>query len=256
MDKKVYIFETPHQLTNFYVKLWTEIAVEAIFEKGRFNAALSGGKTPVEFMCKLSGLDAFDLWRNTYLFQVDERFVGENTDDSNFRLIRNNLLNYVPVPAENVSPIHTDVDNAIVAADKYELALKEHFQTNSNVPTFDLINLGLGADGHCASLYPGSDAIGEMNKWIVPVSSADISHDRISMTYPLINNAKHIIFHIQGQEKASVVKRVLDEDSVLPAVAVQPVSGTLIFLLDKQAASALSYGENFEDLEEGILIKG
>ncbi len=254
MDKQVYIFETPHQLTNFYMKLWAEMAVEAICEREIFTTALSGGHTPVEFFCKLSALENFNVWRNTVVFQTDERFVSTEENDNNFRMIRESLLNYINIPDGNIFPIHTDVDNALVAADKYEQAMRQYFNLDEGFPVFDLINLGIGLDGHSASLFPESDALKENHRWVLPVTAGGIEHARISLTYPVINGARNIIFHVQGKEKAEIVKRVINEDYSLPAARINPHNGRVIFLLDQEAASAISYGDNYENLEEGILL--
>lgn len=250
---EIYIFESPHYLANFYAKLWTQIAVDAICLSGRFTAALSGGRTSIEFFSKLSNVDTYELWRNTYIFQVDERFVSDENDDNNMTMIRDNLLDYVNIPKKNVFPIYTDLDNAKSAAFKYQKSLQEFFG-GQDAPVFDLISLGVGTDGHTASLFPGSEALHEVTQWVIPVSSAQIPNDRITLTYPVINRARHIVFQIQGKDKASVVRRLCDGDKTLPATSVHPEAGRLIYLLDKDAAKELTYGDDYTNVGEGILI--
>ncbi|MFT5169571.1 MAG: 6-phosphogluconolactonase [Candidatus Omnitrophota bacterium] len=256
LNRQIYVFENSYALTNFYIKKWAEVAVQAICDRGVFTTALSGGRTPVELLCKLSSIDNFELWANTKIFQVDERFVKQDDKDNNFKLIYENLLHYVAVPPDNVFSIATDVDTATMAASNYEHVLRKTFNVGfEECPQFDLINLGLGEDGHTASLFPGTSVLTEEKQLVVPVSEPNVSHNRISLTFPVINNARNIIFHVQGRAKAKILRKVIDGDISYPATQVSPNKGELIFLLDKEAASVLEYGDEYEVLDEGILLK-
>lgn len=253
---EIYIFENSYHLTNYYTKLWSRIAVDAICNRGRFIAALSGDRTLIEFFSKLAGVENFDLWRNTYLFQVDEYFVETDMHDGNMKMIRDNLLDYVNIPTKNVFPIYTDLENAKIAADKYQRVLGDFFG-DASVPVFDILNLGLDAAGQASALFSGDPMMNDndVSCWVMPVTQSSIPHDRITLTRPVMNGARYIIFHVQGKAKARIVKQVLSGDEQFSATHLTSASGRIIFLLDKDAASALSYGDNYTNVDEGIMVK-
>lgn len=240
--KEVLIFKSPHKMADFAVKQWKKLADEAIKNRGRFTVALSGGTTPVLFYQKLARRKSFP-WDKTYIFIVDERFVPYESDENNYHMISRTLLCHVKIPAKNIFPISTLEDTPQAAAIMYEKSILSFFRKADNKEiAFDLILLGVGEDGHTASLFPGSDALSESRQMTAAVSPADRSKkERITLTYPVINSAKNIVFYVEGKNKSSTVKQVIkSRKSRLPAANVVPLNGRLVFLLDEDAGAQLS----------------
>jgi 6-phosphogluconolactonase len=237
---EVRIFAEKGEMLAFMVAQWRNIAIEAMEKKGRFAAALSGGKTPRDFFMLLSQIRESQLWRGTHIFLVDERCVALDSPDSNYGLIRSSLLSRIPLPAQNVHPVPVDPDDSSTSAKKYEEELRYFFRLSPGaLPDFDLIHLGMGPDGHTASLFPGSAALEETERLSVGVLLDGDRHNRITLTFPAINNAENIMMLVTGKEKARVVKQVIEEeDESLPAARVRP-RGRLLYVLDKEAAAEL-----------------
>ncbi len=241
LQRKVLIFESSFILANDLLKLWQTIAQQSIADHNQFNVALSGGRTPAEFYCRLSTLDDDALWQKTHLFLGDEHFVPAGDKENNFRMIKANLIDYIHIPWGNVHAVPTDVENAAVAAEHLKHELIGHFAYQRKpLPTFDLILLGIGEDGHTASLFPGMDNIADPNLVTVPVSLPHFKNDRVSISLSVINNARHIIFLVLGAGKSGIMRDILEENFICPASNVNPADGELIFLLDKEAARKLS----------------
>ncbi|MGE3980076.1 MAG: 6-phosphogluconolactonase [Candidatus Omnitrophota bacterium] len=238
------IFEDSHKLADYFVKQWISLATQSIGTYGRFSCAFCGGRTPVEFYSLLSSADEFRLWSKVHIFLTDERFVDEHDKDNNFRLIKDNLLRHVSIPIENIHPIPTDVQTIGLAAEEYKNTLLRYFTLDKNhMPVFDLILLGLGEDGHTASLFPGTVGINDRYRLTIPVSNVSLKHDRISLTLSVINNARHVYFMITGRQKAQVVKEMIEDKKQYPAAQVSPANGVLSYLLDAQAACLLQNQE-------------
>ena len=256
--REILIFENSFKVTNFFIKKWKELALESIAKNNRFTVALSGGKTPVEFYCKLSGLRDFDLWQKTHIFLTDERYVSFDDPASNFGMIRKNILNYISIPDENIHPVgtyHQDID---LSAKQYENHLNQFFQTEENgLPAFDLILLGVGEDGHVASLFPYDKGVDEVKRLVINVDCEHLDTKRISLTFPVINNARFLIFLVTGEKKSEIIKKIIEkkkEDIDFPALKVNPVNGEILFLLDSKASRQLSYGESFSYVDQAISI--
>lgn len=241
MERKILIFENSFILANYLLKLWQGIAQQSIADHNQFNAALSGGRTPAEFYCRLSTVDDDALWRKTHLFLGDEHFVPAEDKENNFRMIKANLIDYIHIPRGNVHAIPADVDNAAVAAEHFKHELIGHFSYQRKLlPTFDLILLGVGEDGHTASLFPGMDNIVDPNLVTMPVSLPHLKNDRVSISLSVINNAHYVFFLVLGAPKSEIMRKILEENFACPASQVNPAHGELIFLLDKEAARNLS----------------
>jgi 6-phosphogluconolactonase len=210
--------------------------------KGFFAAALSGGTTPSDFYRGLANHQDDFPWSKTHLFLVDERFVPWDHPDSNLGMLRTLFLETVPIPKENVHPVMTSELALEKAADLYEQELQSVFNlTDTMLPEFDCIILGMGADGHTASLFPGEPELQEGQRLVVRIPQGSRPQARISLTLPVINNANHAYFIVTGKQKAGIVKRVIEEhDAALPATLVQPTKGELVFVLDTDAASLLT----------------
>jgi len=252
---KISVFENSYALTNDLIQYWISMAHQAVEDRGRFLVALSGGTTPIEFYSKLAGIQEFDLWPKTHIFLVDERFVPTDHKDSNFRIIKQNLLDFIPIPQTNIHPIPTHVENVAVAAEEYKHNLVHFFNLKSSgMPRFDFMLLGIGEDGHTASLFPSRDTALSREEYnadplrlTLPVSADYLDHDRVTLSLSVINNAQNIFFFVRGKEKASIVKRILEDkedlpvpSGNLPASRVAPIDGQLTYLLDREAAQLLT----------------
>ena len=240
-NKEILIFKNSDQMVESAIKKWTEIADGAIKQRGLFTVALSGGSTPVTLYKELSGTDL--KWDNTHIFIVDERFVPFDHRDSNYRMIHETLLSNINIPEQNIHPVPTGKGSADESARSYERDLQSFFNVSfGGIPEFDLVVLGLGEDGHTASLFPGSTTLADNDHLVLSAASPDRSgHERITMTFPLINNSRNILFLVTGSNKAEVVKDVLENiDCTLPSANVKPIKGMLYFLLDSKAASLLT----------------
>ncbi|HET6266974.1 MAG TPA: 6-phosphogluconolactonase [Acidobacteriota bacterium] len=221
-------------------------AQKAVSDHGYFALALSGGSTPKV----LYGLLADDAsfrekmpWSKTHFFWGDERHVPPDHPDSNFRMTQQAMLSKITVPQENVHRIHGENPDAAAAAQEYETDLRRFFKLSSGAfPRLDLVLLGMGPDGHTASLFPGTPALKE-NKLIVTANPvAKFNTDRITMTYPTLNNASRIVFLVNGTDKAQPLREVLQGKSqpdLYPSQNIAPTNGTLLWLIDRSAGSLL-----------------
>lgn len=239
-NRNVIVFEDAEKVAECAAIKWMEIAEKAIGNAGRFTVALSGGKTPIGLYRKLAELQRPLPWDKTHIFIVDERFVPFEDEESNLGMIHRALLSHVSVPKENIHPMTTDTSSPAESAEKYEQVLRSFFRTKLNdFPALDLILLGIGEDGHIASLFSGNAALGETRHYAVPVSPLD-KNERVSLTLPLINSAEHVIFLVTGRNKSSVIRDVLEREiETLPASLVKPEKGKLFFFLDEEAGSLL-----------------
>jgi 6-phosphogluconolactonase len=211
--------------------------------KGYFAIALSGGSTPKPLYEALATppLSYKIPWNYGYFFLVDERCVPETNNESNFKMIFESMLSKVPLMETNMFPVHfQDVDPERAATD-YEERITEAFKLAPGAfPVFDIVLLGLGDDGHTASLFPGSDALKETSRTVVANYVDKFSHHRITLTPPVINNASHVYFLVSGQSKAEIVADVLCGKQSYPANLIHPTTGELEWYLDKEAASLLN----------------
>ena len=239
----VRVFPSPTALTQAAANLVLASAEEAVRERGRFVWGLSGGSTPEALYRKLTEppYSTAMPWRATTVFWGDERWVPADHPDSNQRMAAEALLahgpaaraNIIPVPTENVSP---DESAAVV-----EDAL---LRISGDAPVRpDLLLLGIGPDGHTASLFPGTSALDERERLFAANWVPQMDSWRITATLPLINASRHVVFLAQGRDKAEALRLALhqaDGEPLLPAALVAPDDGTLTWLLDRQAASGLA----------------
>ena len=224
-------------------ELFKAAARANIDQRGRFVAALSGGSTPRGMYRLLAGPRAIAEvpWEHIHLFWVDERCVPASDDESNLGNAWRDLLTHLPLPRENIHFIRGDFPPE-EAAEEYEMEMTRFFQLgNGEFPSFDLILLGVGQDGHTASLFPGQKALREENRLAIAVKGGIPDVWRITMTYPVLNRARQIVFLVAGVEKAETVKAVLEgPQPELPAAKIKPVTGDVVWLLDQEAASLLA----------------
>lgn len=237
MKGEVRVFEEAIDIWRDMASRWREIAIEAVAERGFFSVAVSGGRTPLGFYCYL-GREQDIPWDRTELFQVDERFVSADDDDSNFRLIELALLLKAEIPAAQVHAVPVGERSAAAAAVRYQEEMKEVFRpAPGRWPLFDLLLLGVGADGHTASLFPGATVLEEREDWVAAVRPSTAEHERITLTLPVINRARHIFFLVTGSGKEDALKRIRHgADPAVPASLVDPEGGSLTFYLDREAA--------------------
>jgi 6-phosphogluconolactonase len=219
-----------------------EVADEAIAERGRFTAALSGGRTPKAIYARLAAADYRDRLegKKCHLFFGDERCVAPEDSRSNFRMARETWFDPASLPAENIHRIHGEDDPAREAL-RYEKEIAQFHQTNA-FPAFDLILLGLGDDGHTASLFPETAALRETSRAVVAQYVEKLTEWRVTFTAPLINAARHVAFLVEGAGKAQILRSVLEgpyQPDVWPAQLIQPGTGKLHWLADAAAAEKL-----------------
>lgn len=228
-------------MSDFVIAQWETISAKAVKNKKRFCVALSGGKTPVFLYKKLSQKKTLP-WDKTHIFMVDERFVPYESEENNFHMINNALLDDVSIHKKNVHAVATEEDTSQAAAEKYEMDLLSFFKNNTEPPQFDLILLGIGSDGHTASIFPGTQAVKEKKHLAVAAAPLDkTKNERITITFPVINNAENVMFLVTGGNKAKIVKEVIDgKNYLLPASMVELENGRLFFLLDESAGALLA----------------
>jgi 6-phosphogluconolactonase len=237
----VRVFPGRRALDEFMIGEWSSLCRAAVERKGRFAVALSGGETPVDFYARLSFSGRDFPWNETHVFLADERCVPLDHPDSNYRMIAANLLRRVPIPRGNIHAVAAD-KGARAAADRYESELRRFFGlAGDDLPSFDLVMLGLGADGHTASLFPGDPGGRETRRLAVPVFRPAPDHDRVSITLPVINEAEAVVFMVVHSAKATALRAVLEGPApAMPAAMVNPRSGPPLFLADRDAAALLS----------------
>ena len=240
----VEIFPSPKEMTEASAKLFAARAADAVSSRGRFTAALSGGKTPVALYSMLAKAPLVSQipWARVLLFWGDERCVPPDHGDSNFRMTREFLLDHVPIPPANVHRMPGEMD-PVEAAARYEKQLRDFFAPHGEaLPVFDFILLGLGEDGHTASLFPGTGAIRESARWVLGHYVDAQKGWRITLTPPVINAARTVVFIVAGAGKAAVLRDILEgpfRPDTLPAQIVRPDGGELHWMLDPDAAALL-----------------
>jgi 6-phosphogluconolactonase len=242
-NQKIIVKKNAAMLAQKATTLFHETAKESIGRQGRFVVAISGGSTPRRMYRMLAEEPCGSAipWDKTYIFWVDERCVPENDPASNYGSAKKDFLNRVPVPEAQVYPMPGELPPK-QGAQNYQKALIDFFQLeDGRFPSFDQIFLGMGSDGHTASLFPGQAALDERKRLIVAVKGGNPNINRLTVTVPVLNRARQIVFLISGKEKASSLKTVFeDRKNQLPAQRIRPLNGELIWLLDQEAASLLS----------------
>lgn len=236
MDANFHIFQTTDQLGHAAAEHVADLAAQAVAERGRFTVAISGGSLPkllfppmvAEPLCR--HID----WSTWHIFWADERCVPLTHSDSNYRLARELLFDNVSIPPAQIYPIDDSL-NAAAAAIAYQKQLNQVFEPPvGEPPRFDLILLGMGEDGHTASLFPGHPLLHEKSKWVAPIfDSPKPPPERITLTLPVINHSRCIIFISTGEAKAKPLSAVIKGNSHLPAALIEPKNGELHLFIDE-----------------------
>ncbi len=242
---EITIHPTVEEMAQEAARRWVEIAKQAVTERGAFRVALAGGSTPRS----LYSLMASEPWRSqvpwgeTYVFWGDERRVPPSDPESNYRMAQDTLLQHVPVPPNQVFRMDGE-ELANSAARNYADKIMRHFELERREwPRFDLALLGLGSDGHIASIFPGTRAVSDLSNMVLVYSVPQLGTERMTLTLPAFNNARNVLFLVAGGDKAEALAQALEgryQPSTHPAQAVKLVDGSLVWLVDEAAAAKLT----------------
>jgi len=241
-----YVEADAASLARRAAQYFVEMAGEAVAAQGSARIALSGGSTPRAVFAMLA--DPNEPWRarmpwsEIELFWVDERAVPPEDAESNYRMTREALLDHVPLRPEQIHRIQGELESEIAAA-RYESELRNSFRLEgAESPRFDLVALGLGEDGHTASIFPHTEAVHEIGRLVTANQVPQKNTWRITLTWPVINHARSVFFLVAGEEKASILREILmgeRDPERLPSQLIRPASGILTLILDRAAAALL-----------------
>lgn len=245
-EKQILIYDTETELYDAVARDLLAKAVDAVAQRGKFLLALAGGSTPRPLYRKLARDEAFAEfpWRQTHLFWGDERAVPPDDPQSNYGMVAEAMLDALALPEENIHRIRGEI-GAVPAAREYAQKLRSMAESGLSWPRFDLVLLGLGRDGHTASLFPGSTHPSRSGQATLAVTGSynERPTSRVTLTPPVINSARNVFFLVLGEDKALTVHKVLEGDYSpvqFPARRIRPEQGQLIWYLDRAAASKLT----------------
>ena len=236
------IFETAEEISKAGAEIFLKTATDSVIKNGRFTVALNGGSSPATMFKLLAQPPYKEVvpWKETFVFWSDERWVPLTDEASNAKMTFETLLNHVPVPTSHIFPMWSEEEPEDFAK-QYEEQLLKHF--NYQPLQFDLILLGMGDDGHTASLFPGTEVLHEQTRLVSAYYLVPQSMYRITLTAPCINAAKKIMFMVYGEKKANALHEVLEGTNNVkkyPSQLIRPTDGEVIWLVDKSAASSLT----------------
>ena len=243
-EAQVRLFPKPEDLFEAASEEFILTANAAVRAKSTFDVALSGGSTPKALFGLLASKPAGTLpWAETRFYFGDERHVPPDNAESNYRMAHESLLSLIKIDPKQVFRVRAEEPEAATAAIEYERSLQEAFHLSGNqLPRFDLILLGLGPDGHTASLFPHSAALHETSRLVVSNWVEKFRTDRITLTFPVINNAAKVLFLVAGKDKAAALHSVFEQTSnsdEFPAKRVRPTDGALLWFVTQDAAGEL-----------------
>ncbi len=234
------------ELFHLAADKFSQAARLAVDANDRFAVCLAGGSTPRGLYSFLAANPGLLPWERTHFFWGDERHVPPDHLASNYRMAWDAMLSKAPVPPENIHRIRGECAGAGQAALEYERTLRGFFDLGpGQLPRFDLVLLGMGPDGHTASLVPGTAALEGQRRLVVPNWVAKLNAERITLTAPVLNHAAHVLFLVRGDDKAKALKAVLEgphDPERFPAQLIHPEHGKLLWLVDRAAASLLGKG--------------
>jgi 6-phosphogluconolactonase len=240
MAAEVQIVPDSAALAQTAAQEFHRLAEAAVRERGRFSVALSGGNTPRSVYSLLAAEHKDLPWDRIHAFFGDERHVPPDHPDSNFRMASESLLSRVPIPTANIHRIHAELDPE-AAANQYDSELRDFFHLlDHDWPRFDLVLLGLGDDGHTASLFPGSQALKDVSHLVVANWVDKLQAFRITLTFPVLNHALETFFLVSGAGKVQILSDVLRPGvNKYPAQSIHPTDGRLLWLVDRDAGGLL-----------------
>ena len=240
---EIIITDDARELARIAANIFMSTAKDCVTQGNLFTVAISGGSTPRD-MHKFLAEEPYrsDIpWNKTHIFWVDERCVSVDDPASNLGLAKKDFLERIPIPLEQIHSMPGE-SAPEEGAKNYQEEMEKVFRAKEeDLPIFDLIFLGMGKDGHTASLFPGAKSPRAPGRWVIAVKGGDPNVYRLTLTYDVLNRAKRVYFLVSGKEKAPTVKTVLENKNAhLPSQVIQPVKGKLTWLLDKEAASLLT----------------
>jgi len=241
--RSIEVFATAADLFHAAAEEFIRAGRAAIGGQGRFTVALSGGSTPKALYSLLAANYADFVCNRIFLFFGDERHVPPTDPESNYRMVNESLLTKIAIPAENVFRVAAENPDAAAAASDYEAQLRRFFELKpGEFPRLDLILLGMGPDGHTASLFPDSAALEEQSRLVVANWVAKFNTHRITFTFPVLNRSAEVMFLASGADKAGMLHQVLEgkNSPPLPSQRVQPSDGKLSWMIDEAAAARLT----------------
>ena len=243
-EREIIICRDADELARKAAAQWVALAAATIESRGRFTVALSGGSTPKTLYSLLATAEFREKihWNHVHLFWGDERCVPPDHRESNYRMVHEVLLSKVQIAPDQIHRMAGEQDPDTGAAD-YEQELRNFFQTTDPAPRFDLVLLGLGEDGHTASLFPGSAALNETTRWVATSYVERLHAHRLTLTLPVIDAAAQVSFLVAGQSKSAIVKALLGKESnstQYPAGRVRPVTGELTWFVTQDAAAGIA----------------
>lgn len=253
-DAQIRIYHDADELALKAARRFARLADQYCLGNGRFTVALSGGSTPRKMFSMLAADPFLETvpWSSIYFFWGDERAVPPDHADSNYRMARETLFEKAPVPEENIFRIPAELPDPAKAAEQYSATLREFFLSDPEatladpagyVPRFDLVFLGMGPDGHTASLFPGTDALYVNNRIVVANYVPKFNAHRITLTAAIINNARNITFVAAGADKAEALRGVIEgpyQPDIYPSQLIRPRNGSLLWMVDETAARLLA----------------
>ncbi len=252
MDRlQLHTFADAEAVSQAAAREFDRSAIESVTDHGKFTVALSGGSTPKRLYQILADAPYRDKinWANVEIFWGDERSVSPEHADSNFRMAKEAMLDRLSIPAQNVHRLQAEREDRDQAAQEYQNEIAKVFNVDPNgePPVFDLVLLGMGPDGHTASLFPGTTGLRETKKWVVPNWVEKFKTFRLTMTRPLINKARQVLFLVAGKDKVAPLQKVFcgpSDPNTYPSQLICPTTGQLVWYLDVAAIAGLTAGFN------------
>ncbi|GAB4213165.1 MAG: 6-phosphogluconolactonase [Synechococcales cyanobacterium] len=233
--RSVLVFATLDDLIAAGIEAWQAVSQAAVHRQGQFRVALAGGSTPQRFYQALASVPGIP-WAETWVFWGDERYVPQDHSDSNARMAQEALLAKVPIPPQQIFPWPTDSGDPAIDAARYETTLRQVF--GDPWPQWDLLLLGMGDDGHTASLFPGTTSLQVTDRWTAVGNKG--GEPRLTLTYPAINASQQVMIWVAGASKVAMIQQVLGTAGEWPIQRVKP-QGSLVWMLDRVAAAGLPW---------------
>lgn len=240
--RQVVVRPNGEQATWYVAEQVENIISRAVDERGVCSLALAGGTTPHGLYLMLAGAAVSGQipWQDVQVFFGDERDVPQDHIESNYHMAQRTLLDHIPIQPGRVHPMPADTEDMAGAAAEYEATIRRIVPAAADVPNFDLILLGMGGEGHVASLFPGTEALNEADKLVTAYFVPVLGRERMTFTYPLLNAARNVILLVTGADKGRAVAELFGQDKPsrnhLPAAGVAPTDGVLLYVLDAAAA--------------------